>query len=116
MRIVDCVLCEKLGPRPECGAIPVRLYAVAPGIEEGDYTQPMKNMYTAASGAAVSAYIAGDWGTACSGMTELLRQNPNDAPLAFLLGYMQLPNFNGKAPSDWPGYRTVSADLPAPYE
>merc|ERR1712224_971438 len=32
MRTVDCVLCEKLGPPPECGAIPVRLYAIAPGI------------------------------------------------------------------------------------
>lgn len=164
MRTVDVVLCAKLGIKG--ASIPIRLYAVAPGVEEGDYTQAHKNEYTATSESAMNAYIDGDvsarppsrlcpnpvaafhlssavvvtlceqctstaltlvrlsanslpfhtsllpasirdaralpssraqipvlcsqWRTAMPIMANLLKQNPNDLPLAFIYGYMGL--------------------------
>jgi hypothetical protein len=57
MRTVDVVLCHKMGgpgTNTELGAsIPIRLYAVSPGIEEGDYLVDQKNQYTMESEAGL---------------------------------------------------------------
>jgi hypothetical protein len=57
MRTVDRVLCDKLGPDGQ--AIPVRLYAVAPGGDEGDRTTSKKNAYSSDSEDGMEDYING---------------------------------------------------------
>ena len=57
MRTVDRVLCDKLGPDGQ--AIPVRLYAVAPGGDEGDRTISKKNAYSSDAEDGMEDYING---------------------------------------------------------
>jgi hypothetical protein len=64
MRTVDRVLCEKLGADGK--AVPVRLYAVAGGADEGNRTLSKKNAYTSDLEDGMEDYING----ACTQMTR----------------------------------------------
>lgn len=57
MRTVDRVLCDKLGPNGD--AVPMRIYAVAPGGDEGNRDLPKKNSYTSESEDGMDDYING---------------------------------------------------------
>jgi hypothetical protein len=116
MRTVDCVMCAKLGPKGS--AIAVRLYALAPGGDEGDFKMKKKNQYTNDSEVGMEAYIAGDWPLAIQTLSKCQAVNPNDHPLNFTLGYINhMKGGAGQAPNGWGGCRTIAPDLPTkPYD
>ena len=118
MRIVDRVLCEKLGPKG--ASVAVTLYAVAPGHDEHHFHEPKINTYSCQCEVGMKAYIDGEWARAAAVLRPLLLQMPEDRPVQLILGYMQLfgegKGAGMRAPSTWQGYReTVGEHLEPPY-
>ena len=95
MRTVDRVLCDKLGPDGK--SIPVRLYAVAPGGDEGNRSISKKNAYSSDSEDGMEDYINGDWPSAIKKLSATLDSNPNDKPVEMVLNYMSLVKQAGDA-------------------
>ena len=77
MRTVDRVLCDKLGADGK--AVPVRLYAVAGGADEGNRTLSKRNAYTSDLEDGMEDYINGTWTqktvSECSSFPPTLRKH-----------------------------------------
>ena len=96
MRTCDRVLCDKLGANGN--SIPVRLYAVAPGGDEGNMDLTKINQYTSDSEAGMEDYINGDWSSAVKKLQAVADLNPNDEPVRLVIKYMSL--MGNKAPGN----------------
>ena len=66
----DCVLCDKLGANGS--SIAVRLYAVAPGGDEGNMSLTKINQYTSDSEDGMEDYIKGDWTSAVKKLSAVV--------------------------------------------